>query len=485
MEQQKELRILQECFGGNINIDWRKKDTIKDFINTFNKCLQSQPIYERNLAIIKEGKRYNNEHYAINQVYNYIKFDYSIVKEKIANAYVNSNSQANFLDNCDKILTNYLNDALLQAINEALSNNEFHIDQKYKNAYETLLKIINDIGSGNVLSQQLYQTYHLENIKQQIMEKLKGVNNEKDINKALNKQKLGVKNQIIKHATSKTARGQSYEALRQTILTYISSIAQGKKSVGFMSGPKLIKSDNTFVYGVDDPSIFDPLINSSGPTGRETFIKDAEIFGKQLSKFKDSLVTYSSAKLYETLIDNLSDPSKKFKGYSAGSDISLQTFANIMDQRVDTNIKTFVGTIMQTIPGAIGSSLKPSLEKAIAYDFAYLLFDDFQTIGFDSGDGASIHLLDLNGVFIPLSVLMRVFAGSMQQFVDNPTRLINITIQTPEGIKFKTAKEESAWRKQESEPPWRAQKNEALKEIKIGMTFLQDFKEFLLGMGII
>ena len=47
-----------------------------------------------------------------------------------------------------------------------------------------------------------------------------------------------------------------------------------------MSGPKLIKSDNTFVYGVDDPSIFDPLINSSGPTGRETFIKDAEIFGK-------------------------------------------------------------------------------------------------------------------------------------------------------------------------------------------------------------
>ena len=46
------------------------------------------------------------------------------------------------------------------------------------------------------------------------MEKLKGVNNEKDINKALNKQKLGVKNQIIKHATSKTARGQSYEALR-------------------------------------------------------------------------------------------------------------------------------------------------------------------------------------------------------------------------------------------------------------------------------
>ena len=56
------------------------------------------------------------------------------------------------MDNCDKILTNYLNDALLQAINEALSNNEFHIDQKYKNAYETLLKIINDIGSGNVLS---------------------------------------------------------------------------------------------------------------------------------------------------------------------------------------------------------------------------------------------------------------------------------------------------------------------------------------------
>jgi hypothetical protein len=45
----------------------------------------------------------------------------------------------------------------------------------------------------------------------------------------------------------------------------------------------------------------------------------------------------------------------------------------------------------------------------LAQDVAYVLFDDYATIG-DDMNGNSIHIMNLNGVMIPLSMILELLA---------------------------------------------------------------------------
>jgi hypothetical protein len=68
---------------------------------------------------------------------------------------------------------------------------------------------------------------------------------------------------------------------------------------------------------------------------------------------------------------------------------------------------------MQTIPGAIGASDKGQMEDRLAEYFACFLFDDLDFIGKESVGTSSmtqIHLTYLNGVYVPLSVLLSLYA---------------------------------------------------------------------------
>ena len=60
---------------------------------------------------------------------------------------------------------------------------------------------------------------------------------------------------------------------------------------------------------------------------------------------------------------------------------------------IEKNIDTFVGAMMQLGEGAIGDSREQAFERIIAQNIAYLLFDDFDTIG-DSSSNA-IHIMNL------------------------------------------------------------------------------------------
>ena len=91
---------------------------------------------------------------------------------------------------------------------------------------------------------------------------------------------------------------------------------------------------------------------------------------------------------------------------------------------------------------AIGDNLnKADLEKAIAYNFAYLLFDDFDTIGLDTGDGSAIHIMDLNGVLIPLSFFIHLLVKALEGWVHDPINIIKVKIQTPNSIEFKSIRQ--------------------------------------------
>ena len=52
-EEDKEKRILQKIFGVYIGeIDYNKKDSIKNFIDTLNNCLNLKKVYDANIQLI-------------------------------------------------------------------------------------------------------------------------------------------------------------------------------------------------------------------------------------------------------------------------------------------------------------------------------------------------------------------------------------------------------------------------------------------------
>ena len=75
---------------------------------------------------------------------------------------------------------------------------------------------------------------------------------------------------------------------------------------------------------------------------------------------------------------------------------------------------------------------KAEFEMLIAQDVAYMLFDDFTTIGNMSSGGNAIHIMNLNGIMMPLSVVLTLLANAIESInEDNIRRIVNVTIKAP------------------------------------------------------
>jgi hypothetical protein len=86
--------------------------------------------------------------------------------------------------------------------------------------------------------------------------------------------------------------------------------------------------------------------------------------------------------------------------------------------------------------GAVYSDLKDDLEQELCEKMAYFLFDDVLTIGKDTtAAGHAIHLLMLDGIYIPLSYLFFLMARAIEDVERDPDDIFKITI-TPGSIAF-------------------------------------------------
>jgi hypothetical protein len=75
---------------------------------------------------------------------------------------------------------------------------------------------------------------------------------------------------------------------------------------------------------------------------------------------------------------------------------------------------------------------KAEFEKLLAQDVAYMLFDDFTTIGNVSSSGNAIHVMNLNGIMMPLSVFLSMLADAIESVKEEDLRrLVNVSINAP------------------------------------------------------
>lgn len=171
-------------------------------------------------------------------------------------------------------------------------------------------------------------------------------------------------------------------------------------------------------------------------------------------------------------------------GYSAGSPINLVAWDDMM-HKMNIHGRDFIFTIMQLIPGAIGnpSGGNEKLEQVsdmFARAIGSALFDDFEPedpyLNNKKSDLRTIHLLYLNGVYVPLSVFYTLLSeafGNLQEGL-NRNELIKVEFNLPDNILYPTQADQKGIDK-----PWSVQSNAALTAITVSYHFLSGFQKFM------
>lgn len=467
-EADKELRLLNNIFQANVSLDFTDKNSIKNFIDTLNTFLSLKEVYDRNINIIKnsQGQKSVISFFPTYFMHAWNRW-WPIIYDQALKA-ATTNKSLPLITAVEQALDANMNTLMTEAITE-MFNAEPELNTvppELKGAYQELLNHIGNVRNQGDLANQLYNIYNLENIKNLISEELSSSN------KRWQKQKLkgfdptkSVEKQFAQRG------GLSLEAIENTVQSMIVEKLQaaGTITVGgaVHSGDTKIKADNILTVGINS-QIVQQSLQSIQQTSREENIAAIESLGQSIKNIKDGYIIYSSDKNY-----TYNDGFEKRGGFG-GENISARTYLTIMGN-INKNINTFVGTMLQTAPGAVGDQgIRPDIEKAIACDVAYMLFDDFSTIGTDVNDATAIHIMNLNGVLIPLSFFLHIYAEALDFYIYNPAQIVKVNVRAP-AILFPTQESQNEY----GAGAWEHQRSEALAKTMIEMHFLGSFKDLV------
>ena len=457
-ELAKEQRALMSLFDIDLQLNLDDPAAIQQLIEAFNKTINLKSAYERNVERIKTAVSKKQINVASFYDTYFIKFwkqkqdwVFSEIQKVFEPTDAGMERVAQTLEQClEEIVRLSLKDMLSSAKDTGKNRSD-------GSGYEDLLAIFDSYSGTNSLTQRIYNAYKMDNIKNYIMQEISN----SGINLNGNNLMGQVSSMVSKSRFSKG--GLTLEYLENYISSALLSgtiqnegVKISVKGGSTHSGSSQMKADNIMTFDID-LSIIERAIEtiSSQQTSRENIVREINNLTTQLADIHSGFIIYSSAKNYTM--------SKSFEGFSAGSPVSVATMRNI------TNDKTKMGAILQTIDGAVGKEAREDIKFSIAEDIAYYLFDDFATLGSDSQTGATaLHLFDLDGIYVPLSVLLHKIARAIESVRKVPTSLINVSIITPSKILYE---------KNSSQPTdaWAQQREDAVNNTKISIHFFKDF----------
>lgn len=505
IEANKERDMLEKIFqvdsfkGLEIN-----EDFYKNFVRAINEALNLKKIFERNALLIQETKGQKNVlSFFDGYFYNAWEENMDKIQEE-ALIFFDKASDETTLDECiDKAINIYmpkiLEDALHKWLVEAgLENGIQSTDKAQQDAYVEIFNQIMSLGinrNSNPFINTLYEQYHLDDIVNMIKQK---VATKKTMSGKLNVGKRSKQAiQKILGTKSNKIRGQragfTYEAFR---LQGLEIVADRLRKKGFKvqvddTGKKGNQSaDQTMYIGFDTSVIQDILddwtISTTGSLREYNYDKIREIQERLKNVDNNGYVVYVSDKNYA-----LGESFKERGGFAAKSQ-NYKNFKNIM-MKVEKNFSLVMPAILQCIPGAIagGTGQKEQWEEEIANYIAFMLFDDFETIGKDmvnTGNINYIHLMDLNGVMIPLSLILFLLSKAMKQAENIDQSSIVVTdISLPDYIMYPGQGIYGRYTNNAGEKPtedeliqmWNEQRKEAIAKTTIQIHFLKDLREIL------
>ncbi len=213
--------------------------------------------------------------------------------------------------------------------------------------------------------------------------------------------------------------------------------------------------------------------NNSLKTLRDKLAQES----KKFSNLDDTFIIYTSDKTF-TL-------GSGFKDLKDGGSQKISAAADILDQVGISNAEDFIGTMYSTLRGAMAEGMHEQLEeelrRALISTMLYLFFDDWETLGKDTGGATVIHTFNLNGILYPLSALL-IAAGTAIERAANDINvsginnsIIRIGFSDPGDIEF----HDKAVSFEEAYARFQEQRKIAYDSYTFHVTFLANIKDLL------
>lgn len=475
MEKAKETAFIQKVFHKPISVDFDDRKSVKEFIDVLNEVMNFKDLYKRNLQLLlKTNKQKTTISYFPSYFIQAWNAYSDTLWEKVASEFERTGRSLDII--FEEQLKKDMNFLVVDSI-ERMFRAQPELGQEaqqYVDAYKALLGSIGTIDTPGSLAQQFKNIYKLDALGDSLKKALKA---EKE-KISLESYKKAGKSKKFKDSL-KVQQGQrggiALEAIENLCVQVISQMKINGKVETIRGGGYGIKSDNMYLYGIDTGPIGN-VLERIKDTDREHNIEKAEEINKYLQTLDDGFIVYSNAKNY-----TMSTKFFKEAGFSAGAEMSAQTYLEVM-KKVNKNVRTFIGIMINSMKDAIGENmdLYDTICQNLAQDIAMMLFDDYETVGKDLRKTGvkSIHIMDLNGVFLPLSFFLDLMARAIDKIGRTPEELVKVEYRTPKKIKYDT-NEEIRQARARGEAPWTSQKEEALRDTKISYHFLKNFRDIL------
>lgn len=459
-EKSKELNALRDIFGVNINIDLNNPEDMKSLVVAFNSTLNLKSNFERNLTRIKNTKGEINVASLFDKYFK-DEWDSTIpsMLDQIEEVYCSSR-RITVAVATEQVLSQRLPEIVKGAIKRMFSSGV--LKQGDESGLEQLLDIVDTYKGTNDLVRQLIQAYGLDEIGQGLRKTLRFRNKQKESLKNIERMKKAVNTRAEGHYQK---GGLTLEYLENYIASALISgnisnngIEIKIQGAAMHTGSSEIKADNIYTFGFDNSIVGEVLETVEGErVSRERNIEAITKLTEKLKTLKEGYIIYSSAKNYSL--------SENFKGFSQGSPVSVATLKNI------TGDSTKLGAILQTAAGAVGRRYIEDIRMSIAEDIAYYLFDDISTVGTNEDPVRVLHIFDLDGIFIPLSILLFKIGKAIEEAQKAPASLISVDIKAPH-ILYDNVESYSM-------EMWDNQRKEAMANTKVSAHFFKDFFNFM------
>ena len=510
-ERKKEQSFIRNTFGADIKFEIDSATDFEDFVDAFNGFMQLKEVYEANKALIQsaavssKGNEITNKN-AYTYFSGYFADAFKALINDIREALITS-AKTNKLS-LEENIRKVLNETVEKAVNMALikleevgglssvKNIQGYTQQEDETiiaGYRRIAQAINNMGRVE-FGKMIIRELGLNSIVDDTINELKkneGIYNDNGRKKLkTNTLKKAMKNSVKYHSSSQGKNilgGNMLELVENVAVNELGKLKGGGYGITFraiQTGGTGAKPDN-IIYTVDIDTqgmeqiwkkSFQDEEGNTKQVSRKRNIEAAEKLNQAL-KGATGYIVYSSAKN-----QTLQSASFKSGGFNSGTPMNMSTFQTVM-KKIGKDGQGLTRAIMQTGKGAIGEQEKERLENEIASYLAYFLFDDFQTIGEDIANDSQtnvkyLHVMYLNGVYVPLSVLLKLLANAFIQeakevsgSVDSVAK-VNITtkpiLYNYDEIGFVP-------------PPgaWGIQRDAALADSKVKVRFLKNFKTLM------
>lgn len=475
IEKAKEIAFIQKVFHKPISIDFDDRKSVKEFIDVLNEAMNFKDLYKRNLQLLlKTDKQKTTISYYPSYFIQAWNAYSDTLWEKVSTEFEHTGRSLDII--FEEQIQKDMNFLVVDSI-ERMFRAQPELGQEaqqYANAYNALLGSIGTIDTPGSLAQQFKDIYKLDALGDSLRKALKA-EKEKISLESYKKAGSSKKFKDLLKIQQGQRGGIAQEAIENLCVQVISQMKINGKVETIRGGGYGIKPDNMYLYDIDAGPIVD-VLERIKDTDREHNIEKAKEINKYLQTLDDGFIVYSNAKNY-----TMSTKFFKEAGFSAGAEISAQTYLELM-KKVNKNVRTFIGVMINSMKGAAGENmdLYDTVCQNLAQDIAIMLFDDYETIGKDLQKTGvkSIHIMDLNGVFLPLSFFLDLTARAIDEIGRTPEGLVKAEYKTPKKIKYDT-NEEIRQARAKGEAPWALQKEEALHDTKISYHFLKNFRDIL------